>query len=684
MCWGTTTKSDAPKKSEEAPLLVGRERGLKSGAQGLEIDTSSKEEIQDAVPVNEVRVKALAGNATQLRGTENKGEKQKTANTGKSMLLKAVGMPGSSVGALATLQQPALFVKPAAEIMRPLVLNIIQESEELSKVLDPRKDVVVSFMEQCREGVPDTGGRNSPPLQNRMREIEETSVRVFETLANRAQLLVDTLTKSPPEFWKVWSTFFPALTDFSESSPIFDNAGFFFKKLGDLMREADPPLTQQLIMEVGLPSLAKELLRSPEKRDALCEIIYCYTQEDTLNHLLVLRALKDKVRDDLPCYVSCLSCLVSIDAQLSLLDEHLLDLYIYYALVAMQSPQPKIRVAGISILSTITMCSSQHQSIVALIPSIGNIANDDWWEVQAQLIMLCANLLSKVSMGDRQDSPLGDDHDGSAASRIGDTNGEEGESSEDTKEQLLSIISRLFVVSGAKHVLQVGLSALVHLLQDYDRLLPVFVAVLLGQTAHLRRRLLRPPENDGIAKFTYVMGNASRMYEEKCISSIWPHLDVAKTLSRQMEASALERFETEHIEVFVAALPESFADDEVSEWLAIFDKVKQFIFMALIDSEIHLLATQIIKKFWLCQNERIATRTIEASKKNLIQAWQMLYGRADQVSGMKINEDAMLEFLRDLSAQDENVKLEITTTIESFKEIMPEEYKSSQLGSLLR
>merc|ERR1719502_2092443 len=109
-------------------------------------------------------------------------------------------------------------------------------------------------MEQCREAVP-----------------EDVAVRVFETLANRAQLLVDTLTKSAPEFWKVWSTFSPALADFAEASPVFESAVFLFKRIGNLMREADPTLTQQLITEVGLPSLAKELARAPEKRECLCE-----------------------------------------------------------------------------------------------------------------------------------------------------------------------------------------------------------------------------------------------------------------------------------------------------------------------------------------------------------------------------------------------------------------------------
>merc|ERR1719413_322469 len=102
-------------------------------------------------------------------------------------------------------------------------------------------------MEQCREGLPNSDRTNQVQVGEKMREIEEFSVRVFETLATRAQLLVDTLTKSPPEFWKVWTTFYPALTDFSEASPIFESAVFLFKRLGDLMREADAQLTQQLI-----------------------------------------------------------------------------------------------------------------------------------------------------------------------------------------------------------------------------------------------------------------------------------------------------------------------------------------------------------------------------------------------------------------------------------------------------
>eukprot|EP00930_Biecheleria_cincta_P084568 TRINITY_DN74016_c0_g1_i1.p1 TRINITY_DN74016_c0_g1~~TRINITY_DN74016_c0_g1_i1.p1 ORF type:complete len:863 (-),score=192.32 TRINITY_DN74016_c0_g1_i1:128-2683(-) len=674
-------------KATEAPALIRQERMLKNG-QRQEVDTSKEEQVE-SVQVDEVKVKALQTNSSQQRDeTQKEVAPPSIPKSSRSQLVKAVCETQSATGALSNLQAPTA-VKPATDIMRPLVYSIVQESEELSKMIDTQKqDIVVAFMEQCREGVRDAGrdatnraaSQGVLPVEQRMREIEETSVKIFETLAGRANLLVDTLTKSPPEFWKVWTTFYPALTDFSESSPIFESAVFFFKRLGELMRENDPGLTQQLITEVGLPSLAKELARAPEKREALCEIIYSFTQPDTINHLLALRALKEKVGDNLPVYVSCLASLISIDAQVGLLDEHLLDLYIYYALVAIQSSQPRVRVAGIAILSIITTQTQHYQSVVALIPNLTALAGDEWWEVQAQLLRLAASLLGKLSPQDRQEITFGGDDDegsASAASKAGDPSPMEAESAIDT---LLGIISRLFDVNNSKNVLQVGLSALVHLLAGYPDLFPMFVTVLLEQRPALRQRLLQPAhEGSERTRLTYVHGNFSRMYEETCLPSVWPHLDVAKTLAMQLEASQPERLELGHIEVLLASLPESFEESEAEEWLQMFEKVKQYIFIALVDPELHLHSTQIIKKFWVCPVEKIATKSIEKSKRTLTQALRLLYS-----SGSKtvVQEASVLRFLRDLREQGGEVQIEVDSAVDLFKETHPDEYAMSQLDTI--
>jgi len=669
-------------KAFEAPFLVQHEKKMKSLKAGEEADADRAQDdlLGESVQVDEVTVKALQ-DVAQIKVPGREGETAGAGKTQKNKLTALGAQRKSAVGALATLQHPALFAKPAADIMRPLVTGIINEAEELSKIIDSRKDVMVSFMEHCRDSVP-----------------EEISVRVFETLSTRAQLLVDTLIKSPPEFWKVWSLLYPALVDFSESSVVFESVVFLFKRIGDLMRETDPGLTQQLISEVGLPSLAKLLRTAPEKRDSICEIVYCYTQQDTLNHLLVLRALKERV-DNLPVYVSSLSCLVSMDAELGLLDEHLLDLYIYYALVAQQSPQPKIRVAGLSILSSIAAGSNHHKSLVTLIPSFAQLASDDWWEVQAQLLQLASHLLGRITMSvqasDRRESPGNEDEmvdgedaaDGErdlpkAGGGGGGGGGDGSEGDEEAVEGLLGIIGRVFVVSNSKNVLQVGLSALVHVLGDYPMLFPMYVSVLLDQPPEMRRRLLRPHEEQGVdlpvGKLTYVMGNCSRMYEERCVSDLWPHIDAAKTFSMQLETSPLDHFELEHMEVLSASLPPVFDEMQADEWLDIFEKVKQYIFVALVDPDLHHLSTQIIRRFWLCPVDRIATRSLEASKRTLLQALRILYN----MERTKVDEAAMLEFLRDMHHQGGNVQLELRSVVDSFQETHPDEFANSGLASV--
>eukprot|EP00929_Paragymnodinium_shiwhaense_P006898 TRINITY_DN110850_c0_g1_i1.p1 TRINITY_DN110850_c0_g1~~TRINITY_DN110850_c0_g1_i1.p1 ORF type:complete len:845 (+),score=243.11 TRINITY_DN110850_c0_g1_i1:105-2639(+) len=673
-------------KAAEAPLLLKHERKLKAAALGQLHSQSGDLDQNESAQIDEVAVKAMSGSETQLqrRGPTGGGPPQVATSThpaerpqrlsGRARLLQAVSQPRTSAGALASLPQPAPFVKPSSDIMRPLVYSIIQESEELAGIIDPKKDIIVSFMEQCRQGLAD-----------------DVAVRLFETIGSRSQMLIDTLTKSAPEFWKVWSTFSPALLEFPETSPVFASAVLLFQRLGEGMREIDPQVTQQLITEVGLPSLCKELVRSPEKRESICRIIYSFTQMEKLNHLVVLRAIKEKL-DDTSVYVSVLASLVGIDAEMGLLDEHLLDLYIYYALIAMQSSQPKIRVAGLQILSTITTTSAQQDSIVALIPVFSQLAGDEWWEVQAQVLLLAAKLLGRVVEADGmggtgliEAAGAGGEAGGnsSAADAVDSPSGgagEEGGFGSEPQESLLAIISRLFVVSNSKNVLQVGLCALVDLLPYYTNLLPMFVAVLLAQPAELRRALLLPTLDGVAARTRMVWGTTSLMYEEVTISQLWPHLDVAKTFAKQLEANPLQAFEPEHIEVFQASLPETFQMEESDEWVEILSKLKQYVFDALVDPRMHINATQVIKRFWCCPSDTMAAKSIDASKRAFLHALRMLY--SDAAEAERVDEAAVLAFLRELRSREGPVSAEVTNLLEAFRETHPAEYQSSQLDTV--
>jgi len=657
-------------RAMEGPTLVQRQRTDQVARSRMQAaDTKDQAEGVETHKVDEVQVKSLQREVTDIRGKQ--GLDANGGGAQRAKILEVMNANRSAVGAMATMHLSAPFVKPAADIMKPLVIGILQESPELAQQVEQRKDAVAAFVEFCRDMVP-----------------EELSVRVFETLANRAQLLVDTLIKSPSEFWKVWSLLFPALVDFSDQSSVFESVVFLFKRLGDLMREADPSLTQQLITEVGLPSLAKELAASPEKRDALCEILYSYVQEDTLNHLLVLRALKEKTKD-LGVYTCCLSCLITLDAQQGLLDENLLDLYVYYALLAMQNVQPRIRVAGLCVLSTITTSSAQFESVLALVSNFGGLVTDDWWEVQSQLLLLSAQLLQRVAsspdLHEVASATTGDDDGGSRT----DAPAIKEKRYNENTEALLAVVSRVFSIHNSKNVLQVGLSALAAVIGEFPVLLPLYVSVLLTQPAAFRQRLLKPSrEQDlfgaeqvhpGTSRFNYVMGTSSRLYEECCIAEVWPHVEVAKTFAAQVEASPLDHFELEHFEVLNAALPPNLAELYANEWLGVFSRVKAYVLVALIDPDLHVHAAFALRKFWLGDCERISTESLEASRKTLLQVLKLFYS---QGGGTKVNEQDLLEFLQEMTSQGGAVAIEIKGVVESFKEVHSDLYASSGLNAI--
>jgi len=503
------------------------------------------EERADAVPLEiaDVKKRSLAKNVAQLRAQQE--QQAAIANQKNNRETPSVSGRKSSVGEPTTPSFGLVgATKPTSEIMRPIVSSVLQENAQVMKSLDPRKDVVVSFMELCNSLVPD-----------------EMCVRVFDGLSNQAPQLVDTMLKSPAEFWRVWTLFCPALVTYSENSPVFESVVYLFKRIGGLMGEHDPVLTQQLMQDVGLPSLAPLLVDSAGKREPLCELVYTYAQPAVLSRLGVLRSLKEEI-GELPVYIACLSYFVSLELQAELLDEHLLEHYMYYALVALQSPQPKIRVAGLSILVTITASSEEHsQNVLSLLPSFAELVHDDWWEVQAQLLLLASQLLGYVAA--RGGGSFGDTTRPASPPDDEDPNGEDKEK---IIEDLLLVVGRLFGPSTSKIVLQVGLCALVKNLHLYPSLLPAYLDVLLKQPLGLRQRVLhappsipgfqdeeeKPPETRRLA---YVMGTSSRTYEELNLTSHWPSLEIARTLAVQSEAAQLAHFEPEHLEVLLAALP---------------------------------------------------------------------------------------------------------------------------------
>lgn len=366
---------------------------------------------------------------------------------------------------------------------------------------------------------------------------------------------------------------------------------------------------------------------------------------------------------------------VPLELQAELLDEHLLEHYMYYALVALQNPQPKIRVGGLSILVTVTASSDEHsRNVLSLLPSFEELVHDQWWEVQAQLLLLTAQLLTHLA----NSASDGGSADGSV----------EGPQDEEVVERLLFIVGRLFGELGtSKIVLQVGLCALVRNLRPYPTLLPAYVAVLLRQPVGFRARLLygRTRADEGAAppprRLSYVLGTSSRVYDECCICDYWPSLDVARAIADQGEALQLDHFDPEHLQTLAACLPDQDSDLN-DEWLAVFEKVKAYIFVALVDPALHGDATDVVKRFWLCHPQNTALKAMEASKKTLLQTLRISCLRYTDTRRSYVDEEELLDFLREMRDAGGAIAQMLQSVVDQFREAHNAEFQRSSLGIL--
>uniref|UniRef100_A0A7S1AU92 Spermatogenesis-associated protein 4 n=1 Tax=Noctiluca scintillans TaxID=2966 RepID=A0A7S1AU92_NOCSC len=539
-------------------------------------------------------------------------------------------------------------VKPAIELMRPVVLAVLQDETRVMKSLDPRKDIVISFMEQCGALVP-----------------EDLMVRVFNGLTDQANVLVDSMSRSPTEFWRVWTLFCPPLCEFPATSAVFESVLDLFKKLGALLQETDALLTQQLLVDVCLPSLGPILVESVGKHELLCDLVYTFSQQTALSHMCVLRALKEAC-GQVPVYTSCLAHLVHFEVQLGIFDENLKENYMYYALIAVQCHQPRVRVAGLSILGAISALSADYsQHVLSALSSFEGLVGDEWWEVQAQLLLLLSSLLVHAASKSGQEDP--------SEARV-----------ENSVETLLCLVTTLLVPSASKNVLQIGLCALAPALRQFPTLIPPYVVVLLNQPPALRQRVLSVPqstfEKSSLAprRLAYVLGSASSLYEECVISDVWPGSEVAKTLAVEVESAQLAHYEPEHFEVLLACLPD-LGVDMGEDWLNIFERVKRYVFVALIDPVLHNSAVEVVKRFWLCRPQETAIRSIESSRTTLLQTLRVLYS---DMGNTRVNESDVISFIREMRDYGGAIRENLQFTVDQFREAHNAEFQRSSLDTL--
>jgi len=189
-------------------------------------------------------------------------------------------------------------------------------------------------------------------------------------------------------------------------------------------------------------------------------------------------------------------------------------------------------------------------------------------------------------------------------------------------------------------------------------------------------------------RLAYVMGTSSRLYDETPINAPakgrFPALALAKGLAQHIDSMGLLSLEPVHIELLWYSIQD---DPDFSwpkagteeKWLEVYRDLKNFLILALVDAELHALASAVLERFWL--SESVGDKCLTGSEQTTIKAMGYLYGGLDK---SKIEEADLIAFLTKLRDAEEAPWMGqwLRQVIEDFKTAKPSEFARSKLGSL--
>jgi len=113
--------------------------------------------------------------------------------------------------------------------------------------------------------------------------------------------------------------------------------------------------------------------------------------------------------------------------------------------------------------------------------------------------------------------------------------------------------------------------------------------------------------------------------------------------------------------------------------VTVFDKLKNYILIALIDRTLHQGATEVVRRFWLCRPMNTAVKALEASKKTLLNTLRVMYGDADQE---RVSESELLVFLCEMRDAGGAVSAMLQSVVDQFREAHNTEFQKSSLDTL--
>lgn len=454
-------------------------------------------------------------------------------------------------------------------------------------------------------------------LQSRSKEYDSLIAEALVEMKLSSHLLASSCIVTPKQFWKVADLFVNALILSPFNSSAFESAVDAFSALGIAVTQRDPQSSLATFCDFALYKLSNTLTLNAYKRLGILRVLHTFTPADTQSHVQSIKRLQTMVID-LDAFIHCLTILAT---QETTLDDLMIDLYIYYANIGLSMPNPKLRAGTIAMLSSL-LPKAEHL-VIPLLGQLEQLAeHETWWETRAHLLSFCRAILdnnaNKKMDRDSRDGRV--DHRGSnyynevqEESKYGD-NGGSSSSIPEVMASVARIMGSIFHPEMPENIRMWGLVSLASSTFYSEEIVDSCLKVLRSLKDDNRKFLLNLLTNDqteGNKKRgpsdTYrkidLPSSSGIPFILQPITTSWDSPSIVTAILQSVTGEgASDRLATSDMQTLHACVKcaESVSGGNESPmpldgiWLDFYSKMKDFVIVALCDSECALSAVGVL------------------------------------------------------------------------------------------
>ena len=236
---------------------------------------------------------------------------------------------------------------------------------------------------------------------------EEIVSSIFSAVSQKqVTTLVDIFLQSKSAFINFVDVLCPLLYTLEDASSVPSSAMCLLAHLGELMVEKNSAICTSYMKSYILPSLLAPLSTSQTsltKRYYLLAMIYIFVPDEPYAHYTTIKMLQESVGPaNITFFKNLLPSLIQLESRFN--DENLVDIYSYYAIIGLSSPDTNIKANALFITSC--LASSQTEWAINLLPTLEIIANqqqsttissqDEIDFVSCQLLVAVAAIMDSI------------------------------------------------------------------------------------------------------------------------------------------------------------------------------------------------------------------------------------------------------------------------------------------------